>query len=252
MNLALSPQALLIHSLLSLLMITSQLLKEKRRKRTGISPSKLISKTNRRMNKRRMENKRMQPMNLTSHLALAEKRGFQRQGKPKTKTGSFMDSIASWNIRGAHLSLKQQEIKHLIASYKLNMVGILETKLDSNLTSKAVSFINPNWLSSDNLPSLPYGRILVIWNPTVFHAAPLSSSAQFIHLNVTHLTTNQNFHITFVYAFNSKVPRAELLSHLPNLNPSPCRGFVWVTSIACIIRVKKLAVICFLYVKSPH
>lgn len=62
----------------------------------------------------------------------------------------MIHKIASWNIRGAHLRRKQSEIKNIIFTNSLEMIAILETKLNKELSIEASSYIAAPWKSVDN------------------------------------------------------------------------------------------------------
>lgn len=132
----------------------------------------------------------------------------------------MIDKLAYWNIRGLHKDVKQLEIKNLVQSMKLNFIAISETKLNLALSIKFASFLNPSWSYMHNLDQAPYGRLLVLWNPIIFHISPLIVHKQFIHSLAIHLPSNQSFHITTIYAENSKDNRQLLLDNLPSLKPS--------------------------------
>lgn len=131
-----------------------------------------------------------------------------------------LHNIASWNIRGAHKPSKQLEIKNLIKQYDINLLGICETKLDSEATRKAKATIMNNWNVDHNLEFAPYGRIMVIWNPHIFCLNKIIASDQFIHYLCHHIPSNSSFHITFVYAQNHLPRKLLFLQSLHQLEPS--------------------------------
>jgi len=55
----------------------------------------------------------------------------------------MIGNIAAWNIRGAHCNVKQKELKNLIKEHNLNMIAMLESKLNADVTKKACTFIKP-------------------------------------------------------------------------------------------------------------
>jgi len=119
----------------------------------------------------------------------------------KARTRCFhmlLDSTTAWNIRGAHLQIKQNEIKHSIQSHQIQMTGILETKLNDSLAKSAVTYINREWLYDDNLA---YGRIFTTWNPLICNVTSIFKHTQFIHFQVYHIPSTLNFD-TFIYSFN--------------------------------------------------
>lgn len=129
----------------------------------------------------------------------------------------MIDRIASWNVRGAHIKTKQQEIKRLIEEHSIGILAVLETKLDIDQTQHLAQYINPNWNYADNLQQSPYGRIFLIWNPTRFHINILLCDSQLIHTHITHPHSNIAFLCTFIYAYNSQSERQKMHDIIPSL-----------------------------------
>lgn len=126
-------------------------------------------------------------------------------------------TFAVWNIRGAHLETKLTEVKNIISKYNLSLIALLETKLNLDLSLKAVQYINPLWKSCHNLLEAPYGRILIIYNPNIFILTPILSRKQFIHSHLTHKPTSKSLYLTIVYAENYARSMLSLHNYLPNL-----------------------------------
>lgn len=114
--------------------------------------------------------------------------------------------------------LKQKEIKNFIDEQNIKMIAILKTKLNASLTQKACKLINPIWSSINNLQEAPYGRILIMWDSTIFTANHISSTSQFIHIHCTHISTATTFYITFVYALNIREARNIVFHDVQQLN----------------------------------
>lgn len=71
--------------------------------------------------------------------------------------------MCCWNIRGFNSPLKQKCVQNMIKNHNLDMVCLLETKLDlvalnkaTNLRFNGMSFIHN--MSSSNI------RVLLLWN----------------------------------------------------------------------------------------
>jgi hypothetical protein len=136
-----------------------------------------------------------------------------------------MNNIAFWNIRGANSPSKQFEIRNLLKEKDIQLICISETKLDIQSSVKAVAIIAPSWSSDHNFLEAKYGRLLTLWNPSVFNLSRICASDQFIHYQCTHLPSGLNFLLTSVYAHNSLSLRQIFLDHLPSLNPL---SFPWL------------------------
>ncbi|XP_074299595.1 uncharacterized protein LOC141630729 [Silene latifolia] len=127
--------------------------------------------------------------------------------------------VSSWNIRGCNDPLKLQEIKDFLWVNKLDILGVLETKIKHRNYGRIISSYFSNLGSCCNLDPHSNGRILLLWNLSTVVVTPLYVHPQFIHCEVFHNATCQVFHITFVYASNDARERDGLWSHLINLKP---------------------------------
>lgn len=122
----------------------------------------------------------------------------------------MMQTIGAWNIRGAHLDIKLDQMKMLIREHNLPLLSISETKLNAMLSCRAARYINPSWKFIDNLSHAPYDRFLVVYNPSIYLLSPIISTNQLIHSSILHIPSSTSFYITFIYASNS-VPQRTLL-----------------------------------------
>jgi len=128
-----------------------------------------------------------------------------------------MQNIATWNILGAHHVSKWIQIKEIIAEHKLQLVAILETKLDLHSTMKAAKFIKSKWTLNHNLLESPYGRIMILSNLTSFMLNPILSHKQFIHLHAFHIPSATSMYFTIIYVESHVIARQNLHDYLPHL-----------------------------------
>ncbi|XP_074271245.1 uncharacterized protein LOC141595173 [Silene latifolia] len=126
--------------------------------------------------------------------------------------------VSSWNIRGCNDPLKLQEIKDFLWVNKLDILGVLETKIKQRNYGRIIS----SYLtlgSCCNLEPRSNGRILLLWNVSTVVVTPIQVHPQFMHCEVFHNATCQVFHITFVYASNDARERDGLWTHLLHIKP---------------------------------
>lgn len=112
-------------------------------------------------------------------------------------------NICAWNVRGLNDSGKQKEVANFLRKEKINIVGLLETKM---LKSHHVSILNHvlhNWESHINYDHATLGRIWVYWDPAFCTIDILDMSDQHIMCKVTVLDGNMTFLCCFVHAQNS-------------------------------------------------
>lgn len=79
-----------------------------------------------------------------------------------------MTSLVTWNIRGLNDPNKQSEIKSLIRKKNLSMVNLIETKVSGNNIDQVRRRISASWSLASNINEAPYGRILSLWDPSIF------------------------------------------------------------------------------------
>ncbi|XP_062079870.1 uncharacterized protein LOC133784591 [Humulus lupulus] len=128
-----------------------------------------------------------------------------------------MDRIMSWNVRGINNRHKQEEVKQMIFSMKVGLVGLLETKIQTqNLGSVFVNMFR-GWCLSTNNAWHKGGRIMISWNPGVFTVNILQCTSQLMHLEVTTMAGKECFLVTFVYALNEEQGRISLWNDLKDI-----------------------------------
>ena len=77
--------------------------------------------------------------------------------------------IHSWNIRGLNNPLKQHEVVSLMKKHKMDVCGLLETKLSSSKVSSMQQFQLKNWKVLSNAAAASTARIMVLWNPVTIN-----------------------------------------------------------------------------------
>lgn len=118
--------------------------------------------------------------------------------------------IASWNIRGLNLPLKQNGISHLICSNQLDSLAVLETKCSRGKIQRFVNNKLSGWEFVDNFDMASGGRILVLWNPAKVELCLLHKHPQVIHCSIKRRISAVVTCISFIYAANSLVTRREV------------------------------------------
>jgi hypothetical protein len=94
-----------------------------------------------------------------------------------------MVSIASWNIRGLNLSLKQKEVQHVVCSNKLSICAILESHVAISNLARVCNNIFKRWEWTSNGSLCQKGaRIILGWDPLVCDVPVLTQSDQCMHV----------------------------------------------------------------------
>lgn len=124
--------------------------------------------------------------------------------------------VASWNIRGLHRPLKQKSVRTLVYNKKIDVLGILESKLDCKSLATMMRIHFPGMSVVHNFDFSDKGRILIIWNHNSTTLNVLDIGDQFIHAEIKCLLSEKVFIATFVYGFNILVKRRPLWNELKN------------------------------------
>jgi len=132
----------------------------------------------------------------------------------------MIHNIGAWNIRGGHKNCKLDQIKKLISENQLALICLSETKLNLSQSKQASNFINPNWQYITNHSHAEYGRLLILYDPTIFTITPILHDFQFIHTHAFHCPSSTSLYITFIYASNSPSQRETLHNYLPHFTES--------------------------------
>ncbi|KAI8551299.1 hypothetical protein RHMOL_Rhmol06G0175000 [Rhododendron molle] len=139
-----------------------------------------------------------------------------------------MLKIASWNIRGLNNPLKQKEVYSFISSQKLQLMGILETKVRAtNLCTTFGKCFPAHWSYSHNLGSSSVARIVVAWDPQCLVVDVLQTSDQMVCAKVQIVASSKILYLSIVYASNSFVERRRLWAEMRVFN-SVCGNSPWI------------------------
>ncbi|XP_074290837.1 uncharacterized protein LOC141617544 [Silene latifolia] len=111
--------------------------------------------------------------------------------------------IASWNIRGGNDPLKQKKVLDLLKNHKLDILGVLETRIKKNKANKIITNKFHAYNVICNYSAHVNGIIWLVWRPNTVTITLLIIHTQFIHCAVSHHATCNTFHLTMVYASNN-------------------------------------------------
>ncbi|KAK9668977.1 hypothetical protein RND81_13G100400 [Saponaria officinalis] len=126
--------------------------------------------------------------------------------------------ISSWNIRGLNDPLKQVEVKFFLRKYKVDVLGLLETRVREH---KAAAIFKKSFSSYKVINNYSHhcnGRIWVIYNPRTVTISSTLMHDQLILLEVLYHATNSIVSITIVYGSNSALSRSSLWNVLRDLS----------------------------------
>ncbi|KAL0918711.1 hypothetical protein M5K25_010734 [Dendrobium thyrsiflorum] len=128
--------------------------------------------------------------------------------------------MASWNIRGFNNPAKVTSCKNLIKNYNLDILFILEAKINNPVTMDswflASHTLFPHEDSYNNFSLSNPGRIWIKWNTQKVSFKPLFTSSQLIHGELL-VGTAFVGNISVVYASNSITERQLLWNQLTHI-----------------------------------
>ncbi|XP_074271470.1 uncharacterized protein LOC141595405 [Silene latifolia] len=126
--------------------------------------------------------------------------------------------ISSWNIRGLNDPIKQQEIKGYLIKNKVEVFGLLETRVKIN--NFAAIIRNFPFYSVINNYSHHYnGRIWVFLDSRKITLLNSRIHDQLIHLHLLHHSSNQIIYVTMIYGSNDGGDRDRGLEERIGPNP---------------------------------
>jgi len=121
---------------------------------------------------------------------------------------------ACWNIRGFSLPLKHNGVRHLIKEHKIDVLAILESKINKQKLDWIMKVKFPGWMQVNNFEQHDAGRIIVMWNPSKVGLINIGCSAQVIHCRISCLVSHRIVNMSFIYGLHSIVNRRPLWSNI--------------------------------------
>lgn len=106
----------------------------------------------------------------------------------------------------------------MIDSQQPGLVALLETRIKPCNMGSLYLRMFQEWCFSSNSPWNNGGRIVLAWNPDIFHVDILLCSSQIMHLKLVLVSSLKQFYATVVYGFNKEADRIQLWQDLQSLN----------------------------------
>ncbi|PWA65133.1 RNA-directed DNA polymerase, eukaryota, Reverse transcriptase zinc-binding domain protein [Artemisia annua] len=120
-----------------------------------------------------------------------------------------------WNIRGLNTLEKQKEIRNLIASEKLKVCAVLETRLKSKKLQGICDRVYQSWEWTSYMQNCNKGcRIVLGWDQQEVSVQVLNRTSQSIFCVISANQFKFKCFYTFVYAANDGIDRRELWNEL--------------------------------------
>ncbi|KAF5193156.1 Dnase i-like superfamily protein [Thalictrum thalictroides] len=136
-------------------------------------------------------------------------------------------NIAAWNVRGLNNIRKAAEVRKLIQSEQLALIGLVETKVKAKNTRMVQRRLG-DWSGVTNNTKDPRGRIWVLWDPKAFKVTVVDMTDQVIHTRVDDLGARKHYMLSLVYARNNKKARSDLWKNLLNFSQGVASLNPWI------------------------
>ncbi|XP_042032272.1 uncharacterized protein LOC121778967 [Salvia splendens] len=122
--------------------------------------------------------------------------------------------VATWNVRGMQQPCKHAAVVDIIRSNEVDVMGLLETKMEATCLKYLLENYFPNWKSINNFHDIPGGRMLLLWNPDTADVVPISIGEQTINAKIKCLISNNFFNFSLVYGLYSPTQRLPIWESL--------------------------------------
>lgn len=132
---------------------------------------------------------------------------------------NVMTDLAVWNVRGLNKRDHQNAVRELITEFKLELIGLVETRVRATNVESVQRCIKNNWSWFTDYVSGPGNRLWLGWNDEEVDVQVLDTHQQYLHCKVEKRRTHKSFVLTVVYAANDQGPRKALWDRLKYMAP---------------------------------
>ncbi|KAL0411859.1 UNVERIFIED_CONTAM: hypothetical protein Slati_3775600 [Sesamum latifolium] len=123
-----------------------------------------------------------------------------------------------WNVRGLNRRDHQVAVADLVADFRLQFLGLLETRVSVGNVSRVQRFL-PRWSWVTDYTG-PEKRIWIAWDDTMLGVDVLELGQQYIHCRIHIRSAHLSVLATIIYGANDHIVRRELWQQLGVLSQS--------------------------------
>ncbi|KAL0297906.1 UNVERIFIED_CONTAM: hypothetical protein Scaly_3079600 [Sesamum calycinum] len=127
----------------------------------------------------------------------------------------YVMNAGIWNVRGLNRRDHQVAVKELVAEFRLQFLGLLETRVSAINVSRIQTFL-PRWSWFTDYDG-PGNRIWIAWDDELLDVHVLDLDIQFIHCRITIRCAHLSVLATVVYGANDTISRRGLWQKLVTL-----------------------------------
>ncbi|KAL2247980.1 UNVERIFIED_CONTAM: hypothetical protein Sindi_2650300 [Sesamum indicum] len=127
-----------------------------------------------------------------------------------------MLNAAMWNVRGLNKRDHQLAVKDIVAEFRLQFLGLIETRVRIHNVTAIQSFILPHWKWFVDYGSVG-NRVWIAWDENFIEVEVIECGTQFIHCIVYLRSLQESVAITVIYGATEVANRRQLWSSLENI-----------------------------------
>ncbi|KAL2252957.1 UNVERIFIED_CONTAM: hypothetical protein Sindi_0090400, partial [Sesamum indicum] len=133
---------------------------------------------------------------------------------------------AIWNVCGLNKRDHQLAVKDIVAEFRLQFLGLLETRVRTNNVSHIQASLLPQWKWFVDY-GLTGNRVWIAWDDNFIDVDVIECRTQFIHCHVNIRALQESIAITVIYGANEVVQRRELWGSLETI-AMQCIDIPWL------------------------
>ncbi|KAL2237664.1 UNVERIFIED_CONTAM: hypothetical protein Sindi_0958100 [Sesamum indicum] len=127
-----------------------------------------------------------------------------------------MLNAAIWNVRGVNKRDHQLVVKHIVDEFRLQFLGLFETRTRINNVVAIQSYLLPHWKWFVDY-GLIGNRIWIAWNENSIDVEVVNCGTQFIHCIIYIRSLHESVAITVIYGATEVAERRELWNYLETI-----------------------------------
>jgi exonuclease III len=126
--------------------------------------------------------------------------------------------LSSWNVRSLNDPQKCSEVKQFLSMNKVDVVGLVETRVKLHKSLKIQKTFCPYWCWVSNSTFSPRGRVWIGWKHQLYNLVVLLTTEQLIDVRISDKADKMSLYVTVVYGLHTIEDRKPLWSTISQLN----------------------------------
>ncbi|XP_019244243.1 PREDICTED: uncharacterized protein LOC109224111 [Nicotiana attenuata] len=126
--------------------------------------------------------------------------------------------IVTWNVRGFNKVHKQKEMKIFLEKQKINLIAIVEHRVQNAKEKEVINKCAPGWSWCSNSKATERGRIWILWDANSIQFTMLQSHTQYIHGIIKNNSSSKQFAFTAIYGLHTAAHMCDMLEELRKID----------------------------------